>query len=78
MSDNVIQIEDYPILVGIKRGEEAIITFHDGSRAYIILDDLSRNGIHGFDVSLKSKPLTFYPFAGIKKLVKNTEDTDTF
>jgi hypothetical protein len=57
-------------IVDAKAGETILITLITGKIEKVIISDINKIGVEGFDVNLKSQPLTFYPFNNILKIVK--------
>jgi hypothetical protein len=60
-------------IAGAKIGDCINILMLHGKTETIILSDIDRNGIEGFQVQLKGQPAAFYPFAGILKVTKFEE-----
>lgn len=58
------------LIVGAKRGDSVLITTLSGKIEKIMLNNVSRYGIEGFDLNLTNQPLTFYPFSTILKVKK--------
>jgi len=62
-------------IAGCKIGEIIWIHLSNGRAEKIILSDITRIGIEGFEADLKSQPLTFYPYNNIIKIKKYIEIT---
>lgn len=61
------------IIAGARIGEAILIHLITGKIEKVLLNSISRDGIEGFEIDLKSQPLTFYPFTAIIKVKKYTE-----
>lgn len=62
-------------IAGAKIGETVWVHLINGRAEKVLLSEINRNGIEGFEVSLKNQPLTFYPFSNIVKIKKYIETT---
>lgn len=60
-------------IAGAKEGEIILIYLLSGKIEKGILSDVTRVGIEAFHIDLKNKPLTFYPFNTIVKVIKYIE-----
>lgn len=60
-------------IVGAHIGERITILMLSGKSEDIILSEVLRHGLEGFQVQLKGQPLAFYPFASILKVTKFEE-----
>jgi hypothetical protein len=60
-------------IAGAKIGEAVWVHLTNGRAEKVILSDITRTGIEGFEVDLKSQPLTFYPYNSILKIKKYVE-----
>lgn len=63
-----------PKIAGAKVGETVLIYLLSGKVEKGILNDVTRIGIEAFYIDLKNKPLTFYPFNTIVKVIKYIEN----
>lgn len=70
---DVVQGGGKPKIAGAKIGEVVWVHLSTGKVEKILLTDVTRIGIEGLEVDLKSQPLTFYPYANIIKVKKHTE-----
>lgn len=61
------------MVVGCRPGETIWIHLITGKAEKVVLSDITRTGIEGFEVDLKNQPLTFYPYTSILKIKKFTE-----
>ena len=55
-------------IAGAKVGDTILVVLNSNKVEKIILNEIKRNGVEGFDVNLIGKPLTFYPFHNILKI----------
>ena len=62
-----------PKIAGAALGDIIWVHLINGKSEKILLTDVTRNGIEGYEVDLKASPLTFYPFTSIMKVNKHTE-----
>lgn len=60
-------------IAGASIGETILIYLLSGKIEKGILNDVNRVGIEAFHIDLKNKPLTFYPFNTIVKVIKYIE-----
>lgn len=60
-------------IAGAKVGEAINILLLNNKTETVILSDLTRYGIEGFQVNLKDQPAAFYPYASILKVSKYKE-----
>lgn len=58
------------LVAGAKAGDEVLIHLTSGKSDRVILNKIDKIGVEGFDINLISKPLTFYPYNNILKIVK--------
>lgn len=57
-------------IVGAKVGDTIFITLISGKTEKVVISELNKLGVEGFDVNLKTQPLTFYPYSAILKVTK--------
>jgi hypothetical protein len=62
-------------IAGAKVGEHIWIHLITGRAEKVLLSDITRYGVEGFQVDIQEQPLTFYPFTAILKIKKNNELT---
>lgn len=62
-----------PKIAGAAVGDLVYVHLTTGKAEKIMLTAITRNGVEGVEVDLKSSPLTFYPFSNIIKIKKHTE-----
>lgn len=60
-------------IAGAALGDMVWVHLTNGKAEKILLTAITRHGIEGMEVDLKSSPLTFYPFSNIIKIKKHTE-----
>jgi malate/lactate dehydrogenase len=70
---NLIQGGKKQELAGAKIGETILVHLITGKIEKVILSDITKTGIEGFEVDLKDRPLTFYPYTAILKVKKYNE-----
>lgn len=70
---NVISGNGKNQIAGAKVGELVWVHLTNQKVEKVMLSEIKRNGIEGFEVDLKDRPLTFYPFDNILKIKKYTE-----
>lgn len=73
MSLSVITSEMNQKIAGTSIGETILVHLTTGKVEKVVLSEISKLGVEGFDVDLKSQPLTFYPYNNILKIKKFTE-----
>ena len=60
-------------IVDARIGETVFIHLINGKVEKVLLNDITKIGIEGFEVDLRNRPLTFYPFTAIIKVKKYYE-----
>ena len=70
---DIIQGAGKTKIAGAKVGDLVWIHLITGKVEKVLLNDITRLGIEGFEVDLNTRPLTFYPFTAIIKIKKFTE-----
>lgn len=70
---DIIQGGKKQLLAGAKAGDTVTILLITGKVEKILISDINKTGIEGFELDLKDRPLTFYPFTAIIKLKKYNE-----
>jgi len=70
---NLINGDGSKMVAGCRAGETVWLTLITGKSEKVVLVDITRLGIEGFEGNLKDQPLTFYPYSSILKVRKYVE-----
>lgn len=60
-------------IAGAKIGDTIMVHLTTNKVEKLLLNKVSKIGIEGFELSLKERPLAFYPFTAIIKIKKHNE-----
>lgn len=60
-------------IAGATIGETVLVHLTSNKVEMIVLSEITKIGIEGFEVNLKNRPLTFYPYNNILKIKKFSE-----
>lgn len=70
---DIVQGGGKPKIAGAALGDIVWVHLTNGKAEKILLTGITRHGVEGNEVDLKSSPLTFYPFNNIIKIKKHSE-----
>lgn len=70
---NLIQGGKKVEIAGAKIGDTVLVHLTSNKLEKIVLADVTKIGIEGFQVDLMTRPLTFYPYTAIIKVTKYNE-----
>lgn len=60
------------LVAGANAGDKIYIHLTTGKTEHIILSEVNRYGVEGFNTNLLDKTLTFFPFSAIIKITKDS------